>query len=115
MTAHRIVLAVLLLSICSSSRAQQTHIDFEKQVAPIFAEHCVRCHAPGNRKGDISLATIADLKAKEFVRGGDVDGSYLIELVTGINGEPPAMPKDLELLVLSRVVCAKETKPTSAL
>lgn len=69
-------------------------INFEKQVAPIFERHCIRCHLPGNKKGDISLATIGDLKANEYVIGGDVDGSYLIELVTEVDSEPPAMPKE---------------------
>ena len=88
------LIALVLLVICSSARAEETRIDFAKQIAPIFAEHCLRCHAPGNEKGDISLATFGDLKANEYVISGDADDSYLIELVVGADGEPPAMPKE---------------------
>jgi len=72
--------------------ADEGSIDFENQIAPIFQQHCVRCHAPGNAKGDVSLATLEDLKSNEYVIAGDTDGSYLIELVTSLDGEPPAMP-----------------------
>ena len=71
---------------------------FSKQVAPIFEQHCVRCHSPGNNKGDVSLATFDDLKSNDFVTAGDPDGSYLIELVTSQDGEPPAMPKEAKPL-----------------
>ena len=98
MTKHRVRLALVFLAICSSSRAEETRVDFEKQVAPIFAQHCLRCHSPGNRKGDISLTTIEDLKANEHVIAGEADGSYLIELVSGVDREPPAMPKDAKPL-----------------
>ncbi|MDG1894502.1 MAG: DUF1549 domain-containing protein [Fuerstiella sp.] len=94
MTVHRMSFALVFLAICSSSRAEETRVDFEKQIAPIFAQHCIRCHLRGNKKGDISLATIGDLKANEYVIGGDVVGSYLIELVTEVDSEPPAMPKE---------------------
>jgi hypothetical protein len=40
------------------------------------------------------LATFADLAANEFVVPGDPDASYLIELVTSIDGQPAAMPKE---------------------
>jgi len=103
MTTHRMKFALVLLSICSSARAEETRIDFAKQIAPIFAEHCVRCHSPENKKGDISLATIADLNTNEYVTAGDADGSYLIELVTETHGEPPAMPKDANPLAESEV------------
>ncbi len=68
-------------------------IDFSESIVPIFEQHCVSCHSSGNRKGDFSLTTSADLKANEFVIRGDPDGSHLIELVTSQNGEPPEMPK----------------------
>ena len=94
MTACRNAFALILLSICALGRADERQVDFEKQVAPIFAEHCIRCHSPGNSKGDVSLATFDELKSNEFVTPGDADGSYLIELVTPQDGEPPAMPKE---------------------
>lgn len=73
-------------------------LDFGTQIAPIFAQHCVRCHSPGNRKGEISLATFDDLKSNEYVIAGDPDSSYLIDLVTSHDGAPPAMPKETKPL-----------------
>jgi len=89
-------LSLLIGGRCAS--ADDGSIDFEKQIAPIFQQRCVRCHAPGNQKGDVSLATLEDLKANEYVIAGDADGSYLIELVTSQDGEPPAMPHKAEPL-----------------
>ena len=87
-----------LMSLCCSATAADEPIDFSKQVAPIFEQHCVRCHSPGNSKGDVSLATFDDLKSNEYVIAGDPEGSYLIELVTSQDGEPPAMPKEAKPL-----------------
>jgi mono/diheme cytochrome c family protein len=87
-----------LMSLCCSATAADEPIDFSKQVAPIFEQHCVRCHSPGNNKGDVSLATFDDLKSNEYVIAGDPEGSYLIELVTSQDGEPPAMPKEAKPL-----------------
>ncbi len=88
---------VWLMSLCCSATAEEP-VDFGKQIAPIIEQHCVRCHWPGNRKGDVSLATLDDLKSNEYVVAGDADGSYLIELVTSQDGEPPAMPKEAKPL-----------------
>ena len=88
---------VWLMSLCCSATAEEP-VDFGKQIAPIIEQHCVRCHWPGNSKGDVSLATLDDLKSNEYVVAGDADGSYLIELVTSQDGEPPAMPKEAKPL-----------------
>jgi len=69
-------------------------VDFVAQVAPILAQHCVGCHYPGHSQGDISLATFADLSANQYVIPGDPDGSYLLELVTSADGQPPLMPQE---------------------
>ena len=88
---------VWLMALCCSATADEP-VDFGKQIAPIIEQHCVRCHSPGNSKGDVSLATLDDLKSNEYVVAGDADGSYLIELVTSQDGEPPAMPKEAKPL-----------------
>lgn len=94
MMARRNALVFILLAICASGQADERQVEFAKQIAPIFERYCVRCHSPGNNKGDVSLATFDDLKANDFVTAGDPGSSYLIELVTSQDGEPPAMPKE---------------------
>ena len=92
-TAERILPLVCLMCavpVC----AENPEVDFAKDVAPILQQHCVRCHLPGNKKGDLSLDTFADLETNQHVVAGDPDGSYLLELIAGVDGEPPEMPKE---------------------
>ncbi|MGI9474826.1 MAG: c-type cytochrome domain-containing protein, partial [Rubripirellula sp.] len=86
------------MSLCCSAMAADEPVDFRKQIAPIFEQHCVRCHSPGNNKCDVSLATFDDLKSNDIVTAGDADRSYLMKLVTSQDGEPPVMPKEAKPL-----------------
>jgi hypothetical protein len=72
----------------------QSAVDFARDVAPIFEQHCIRCHQPNNKKGELSLATAADVVANQFVTAGDPSASHLIDLVTAADGEKPRMPKE---------------------
>jgi hypothetical protein len=69
-------------------------IDFARDVAPIFEQRCIRCHQPGNQKGELSLATSADAVNNGFVTPGDPDASHLVEMVIAADGEKPRMPKE---------------------
>lgn len=69
-------------------------VDFVRDIAPICERHCIRCHKPGNEKGDLSLATAADLAANGYVTPGKPDESYLLEIVTAAAGQRPVMPKE---------------------
>ncbi len=82
--------------LCGAVAADEP-VDFGNQIAPIFEQHCVRCHSSGVAKGGFSLATSEDLEANEFV-AGDASRSDLIELVTSQDGARPAMPKDAKPL-----------------
>ena len=68
---------------------------FVREVAPILARRCVSCHNDVDKKGDMSLATSAALKASESVVAGDPAASALME---AISGTEPQMPKDGEPL-----------------
>ena len=76
-----------------AARAGDT-IDFARDVAPIFAQHCIRCHKPGNEKGGLSLATSAGLTANSYLQAGQPDESYLLDVVTPGADQRPAMPKE---------------------
>ena len=68
--------------------------DFAADVAPVLERHCIRCHQPGNAKGEFSLATEADLKASGHVVPGKPDQSELLRVVVAQQGETRArMPK----------------------
>ena len=66
---------------------------FRDRVAPILQRRCFNCHNDQQRKGDFSLQSETAAKADGYIESGDADGSYLIELITPVNGEA-AMPHD---------------------
>ena len=83
--------------------------DFKTAIAPVLERACVRCHHAGNAKGDVSLATAADLIAGEHVVPGKPDESGLVALVSpGADGERPRMPKDGKPLTPAEVDTLKE-------
>jgi hypothetical protein len=87
------VFAVTVCGLAVAARANEP-VDFRREVAPILERHCIRCHQPTNKKGDVSLATFGDLAAGEHVVPGRPDDSGLLELVSPPGpGERPEMPK----------------------
>jgi hypothetical protein len=87
------VLVTAVLWLPAAAHAGE-RIDFGRDVAPILEQHCLRCHRPGHKKGDISLATFADLAAGEYVVPGRPEESQLVALVEpGDPGQRPAMPR----------------------
>ena len=74
--------------------ANESPVDFAREVAPIFQQHCIRCHRPELRKGEVSLATAADLKDNDHLVAGKPDESRLLDLVTPRGGKPAKMPKE---------------------
>lgn len=90
-----VALTVLATCFTYPASAQSTEeVDFARDVAPIFTEHCVRCHLAGLEKGDFSLSTFEGLESGGHVEAGDADSSYLIELIEGTSDDPPEMPQD---------------------
>ncbi|MBD3673069.1 MAG: DUF1553 domain-containing protein [Planctomycetaceae bacterium] len=94
---------ILATSFIVSTPAQEEtgengKIDFERQIAPLLETHCIRCHSPNNRKGELSLETFADLKENGYVIAGDPENSYLIDLVVSQSGTSPEMPKEGDAL-----------------
>ena len=69
--------------------------DFRRDIAPLLERSCLRCHQPGNEKGDVSLATIEDLKADSaYLVPGDPADSYLLDLlIPEVEGKLPQMPR----------------------
>jgi Protein of unknown function (DUF1553)/Protein of unknown function (DUF1549)/Planctomycete cytochrome C len=70
-------------------------VKFEQDVAPILVRHCIRCHRPESKKGDVSLVTAADVEASEVVVPGEPGESMLLEVVgSSAKGGKPKMPKE---------------------
>lgn len=69
-------------------------VDFQRHIAPLIRDRCIRCHQPANRKGDISLATLQDVLKAGYILPGLPDESYVVELVTSTGEGKPRMPKE---------------------
>jgi mono/diheme cytochrome c family protein len=66
-------------------------VDFDRDVKPIFAKHCVSCHGPEKSKNGLRLDRKADA-ASALVPGKPAD-SLLFQLVTGQDKDRPMPPK----------------------
>ena len=95
------VALVLCLAIAASNRpviadelVDVDKVDFQRDVQPILARHCVRCHRADKAKGDVRLDSLHGLLASGYVVVGSADESELIHLVGATEGQPPQMPKE---------------------
>ncbi|WP_232107274.1 DUF1553 domain-containing protein [Gimesia alba] len=71
----------LLLPAAGKIPESKTSVDFETQIAPLIVEHCIRCHKPGNEKGELSLNSLQSLKENGFLTPGKPAESYLLEVI----------------------------------
>lgn len=98
LTLRRLTIALTLSSLllldASRAQAAEQPVSFARDVAPIFQAHCLRCHQPSHKLGELSLATPDDLTKAGFVVAGKPAESYLIEVVSASAGAPPKMPKE---------------------
>lgn len=73
-----------LLAVTTAARAE---VDFQKDIAPIFSDHCVSCHGQDKAKSGLRLDSFAavikggDSGIPSIVPGDTVD-SLLVELIT---------------------------------
>ena len=92
--------AVLLAMVVSrlSLVCAADPVDFRSQIAPLLERHCLRCHNPGNQKGELSLATLADAKSGgesgPAITPADASHSRLIEMITPDASGQADMPED---------------------
>ena len=109
---NRLALTSTFVFGCTVAFLAKTHatdeIIFSESIAPILEQNCIRCHYPGLEKGDVSLATREDLDELEYLVPGKADESYLIDLVSAHDDEPPQMPQESEPLSANEVELLKE-------
>ncbi len=84
------------LSLAAGIARAAEQVDFEKDVAPILAEHCIGCHGEDKQKGKLRLDGKADAfkggkSGSPAVVAGDVGKSELVKRVT--------LPKDNDELM----------------
>lgn len=106
--AHRFGAAFLLVGMlvacanCCPLTAAERQVDFIKDVHPIFAAHCYRCHGPDDQESSFRL----DSRDTAFAGGdfgepaivaGSAEESPLYEYVSNRDGSGVAMPPDEQL------------------
>jgi len=100
-------LSIMCLGLCSSWASEKKDDFFEKTVVPIIRDHCIRCHKPENKKGKLSLATLAD-----WIKGGKegpaavpfkAEQSLVIEQVSPYGTEAPEMPEEGKPLTVQQI------------
>jgi len=83
-TAVALLVAVPLLAppaFAVETRLTESHVDFRRDIQPIFARHCVRCHGNEAQKSGYRL----DRKGSAFA-GGDLGDAAIVR------GEPERSP-----------------------
>lgn len=88
--------------VASTGRGEETRVDFEKQIKPLLATHCVKCHGPEKQKGNLRLDTKADAFApsesgKPSIVPHDAAGSLLVHLIESKNATERMPPKSESL------------------
>ena len=81
---------------CGAAAARSSRIDFERQIQPILAKHCLECHSQDKRKGGLSLATYERHAGRRAAAGPSSArqqrGKPDLDRLTG--AVEPQMPKD---------------------
>jgi hypothetical protein len=86
------------LVLVTNSAWSEDKIDFEKQIQPIFLQHCAKCHGEKMASGKMRLHTSAELKKKwdadkELLVAGEPDKSELYQRLVLPADDKKRMPK----------------------
>jgi cytochrome c553 len=84
-----------------ASPATPAQQQFEQQIAPILAQHCLECHGPLVAEGDVDLSSAES--ARSVLGDGQLDSSRLWEQVSS-----GAMPKDRPAINVEELSALKE-------
>ena len=89
----RAALCLLLWFAVSVNASAQ--VDFNRQVRPILAEHCLQCHGPDGEKrsADLRLDVEADAKKSSIVAGSP-DDSELMHRISSTDPDTVMPPKE---------------------
>jgi mono/diheme cytochrome c family protein len=103
----RVLFFVAALATTLPAAAEAT-IDFEQQIQPIFAEHCIKCHGEKRAQAKLRLDNAAGIEAKlagdpELLVAGKPEESELYERLVLPADSKKRMPKGAEPLAQSQI------------
>ncbi len=103
-----LVAALLLLSV--AARAAEP-VDYLKNIKPVLAAHCTKCHGASQQKAGLRLDTAALAltggRTGPALKPGDSATSLLIQAITGTHAELPRMPFKNPVLSDTQIVLVK--------
>jgi hypothetical protein len=87
---------ILLFGCVIGSTALATPVDYLREVKPVLAEHCYRCHGASQQKGELRVDTAVSLakggdNGAGFVAGKSAE-SLLIQALNGTHDDISQMP-----------------------
>ncbi len=95
MTTVRLSLTWVIVVLATVVGADETAVDFRRQVRPILSDHCFACHGPDEqqRKAELRLDTAEGLAAA--VIAGDLESSELISRIESDDADTRMPPESL--------------------
>lgn len=103
----KFVFAAILATVGVSLMAQDSKVDFARDIQPILAENCHKCHGPDNQESGLRLD-----KKSSAIKGGErgapiIAGkpseSLLFRAINGGGEDVPRMPKKADALSNEKV------------
>jgi mono/diheme cytochrome c family protein len=90
-------LLILCLATLPAETSPTGRVDYARDVKPILAQNCVKCHGPDKQRGGLRLDTAAAVRkggdTGSAVTPGHGDKSRLVLAITGAEGVKPMPPK----------------------
>src|SRR5215212_10024535 len=88
--------ALLGCVLLSAPLLSAAPIDYVREIKPILAENCYRCHGASQQKGGLRMDTAATAKkggdAGALFEPGKAEGSLLVKVITGKHEDIARMP-----------------------
>jgi len=91
------LVAALLGGLLQAVVATAAPVSFQREVLPIFKQHCMACHISGEEQGGLALAprlahaSLVGVPSRESpllrVKPGEPDASYLVRKIEGTHQE----------------------------
>lgn len=84
------------LATAASLTAASAPVDYLRDVKPLLAQHCYRCHGASQQKGGLRADTVAFLKeggdAGTSFKAGDSAASVMVQAILGTHDDISRMP-----------------------
>ena len=94
-----LALVLFVTAFAFAEQPDENEISYARDIRPILTANCVACHQPAHDDGDYLMTDFASLlkggeSGDAAIQPGDPDNSYLIELITPVDGESEMPPGD---------------------